>query len=129
MRRLALVALAATVLISPSVDGGLPRCGSWFTVARTAKSYGPCNQTMIGPWTSPLGGCLQWVSWKRTQQRAPYFRAPYREQRVLLENEVRARWTVDIGPVLIHKTQTIPGSHTTKVMSTTRLSGSIPCTP
>lgn len=124
MKFIGAVLLTFSVLAGGTVEGGLATCGKWYTTTTTTKTYSPCNTTTIGPWTSPVGGCLQWVSWRRYQFSIPYNRAPYQNRRTLLENEVRARWTIQVGPVRVTKTQTVWGSHTTKVISTSRVSTS-----
>jgi hypothetical protein len=119
MKRLIMAFAAAiclTLTVASPAEAILPTCDIWFTMSSTPKAYSPCNNTVIGPWTSPAGGCLQWVSWHRTQrrvQRGAVTRWQYRE---LLENEVRAKFTVTVGPVVYHKTQTMPGSHTTTTL-------------
>jgi hypothetical protein len=114
-------AVAPIVLVGSLLAGGqaqalLPTCDIWLTMSTTAKQYSTCSNTVIGPWTSPAGGCLQWVSWHRTQRRVDRTAVGHWRYRELLENEVRARFTVTVGPVAVHKTQTMPGSHTTTVL-------------
>lgn len=111
---------ALVVAVGLSTGGAVsavpPPCDVWFTYSTTAKSYGPCNQTTIGPWTSPVGGCLQWVSWRVTQRRIND-NGGNALSRTYLHNEVRAVWKVTVGPVTATKTQTMPGSHTTTLVS------------
>lgn len=117
MRKLvASMVLAGSLLVGGQVEASYPTCNLWFTLSTTAKLYSPCNTTVIGPWTSPAGGCLQWVSWHRTQRRVNSGAVTRWQYRETLENEVRARFTVSVGPVVVHKTQTMPGSHTTTVL-------------
>lgn len=94
-------------------------CATWVTVSTTPKQYSSCNWTYVGAWWAAVGGvvCLQFVSWRRTQWRIDSYGALYRRERTLLENEVRATGTVRVGPVVTNKTQTVPGSHTTSVIS------------
>lgn len=124
---LAPLALCVTLLFGGTQAEASWPCNTWITVSTTAKTYSPCNRTTIGPWTSPLGGCLQYVSWRRTQQRVVSNGAHTRYQRVLLENEVRAQFEVNVGPVSVHKTQTMPGSHQTNTISSTSVSGTFHC--
>jgi hypothetical protein len=115
-RTVAAVVLVGSILVGGHAEAMLPTCNVWFTMSTTAKQYSPCRNTVIGPWTSPAGGCLQWVSWHRTQRRVDSGATGHWRYRELLENEVRARFTVTVGPVAVHKTQTMAGSHTTTVL-------------
>ena len=127
-RLVAPLALSTVMLVGlgPDAAEAAIRCNTWVTVSTTAKTYSPCNQTTIGPWTSPVGGCLRWVSWRRYQQRINTTNFDL-QRRTLLENEVQAQWKVTLGPVSYTKTQTIPGSHTTTVIASSTTVGTYQC--
>ena len=120
------IVTATVTAVGPDAAEAAIACNKWVTVSTTAKSYSPCNQTTIGPWTSPVGGCLRWVSWRRYQQRINTTNYDL-QRRTLLENEVQAQWKVTVGPVSVTKTQTVPGSHTTTVIGSSTTVGTYQC--
>lgn len=117
------IGLAGFLAASPA--HAIP-CAQWVTVSSTPKSYSPCNKTTIGPWTSPVGGCLRWVSWYKTKQYIAGNGAPL-QQRTYLVNEVQMQIKVSVGPVNYTKTQTVPGSYAESLQSQTTFAGPYLC--
>lgn len=121
--------LIGSLLTGVHADAYYP-CATWVTVSTTPKAYSTCHATYVGAWWWNIAGtgCFRWVSWRRTQQRVDYNGSHQRRNRTFLENEVYFRGAVQVGPIVVNKTGTVPGSHTTSTVSQSTTYGTWHCT-